>query len=299
MEKDKRPKLIAVVGPTSSGKSALGVRLAKRFNGEVISADSRQIYRGLDIGTGKITRREMRGVPHHLLDITTPRKQFSVTEYQKEATEIIKNILRRKKVPILVGGTGFYIDAVTRGVLFPNIPPNIKLRKRLAKQSPARLSAILKRLDKQRWKTIDLANPRRVIRAIELAKALPHVPQLKTKVPYQVLYLAPHRTKAALLRRIRDAVRERIRRGLLRETKILLKSSSKKHLCTLALGYRPAIETIRGTISRKELIERYVTLDWNYAKRQMTWFKRNKEINWIKGEREGERLVKKFLARKK
>lgn len=298
MNTRKRPAIIAIVGPTASGKSALGVALALKFNGEVVSADSRQVYRGLDIATGKITRREMRGIPHHLLDVASPRRQFSVADYKRRAEAAVSDIVRRGKLPLLVGGTGLYLDAVAEGMEFPDVPPDDKLRKTLAKKTSVERSRILKRLDPKRWQAIDLNNPRRVIRAIEIAKALRHVPEIRKHKRYDVLYLAPKRTPQELRARIKTATERRIRQGLVREAKNLLKSHSAKHLRSIALGYGPAIEAARGIISIDELRDRYATLDWRYAKRQMTWFGRNKAIHWVRNETKAARLVKKFLAGK-
>ena len=130
---DKINKIIVVLGPTSSGKSDLAVKLAKKFNGEVISADSRQVYKGLNIGTGKITKKEMRDIPHHLLDVASPKRQFTVTQYKKLADKSIKNILKHGKVPILCGGTGFYIQSIVDNIIIPEVPPNKKLEKSLRK----------------------------------------------------------------------------------------------------------------------------------------------------------------------
>ena len=150
--------IIVVVGPTSSGKSALAVRLAKKFNGEIISADSRQVYKGLDIGSGKITKREMRDIPHHLLDVASPRRKFTVAQYQKFARLAMQDIISRGKVPIICGGTGFYIDALLGRVTIPSVSPNTKLRVKLEKLSTEKLGEKLKILDPKRFTDIDQNN---------------------------------------------------------------------------------------------------------------------------------------------
>ena len=164
-EKEK-PKIIVVLGPTASGKSDLAVQLAKKIStfsrgAEIISADSRQVYKGMDIGTGKITKRGMAGIPHHLLDVKSPKIRFSVSEYQKLANQTIKKILKREKTPIICGGTGLYIDAVIESVAFPDIPPDYRLRKKLEKLPTNELFKKLKKLDPRRAKNIDKNNPRR------------------------------------------------------------------------------------------------------------------------------------------
>ena len=197
--KSNRKNLIVIVGPTASGKSALAVRLAKKFVGEVISADSRQVYRGLDIGTGKITRREMRGVRHHLLDVAEPQRQFSVAEFKERAQCAIRDINARGNIPFLVGGTAFWIDALVHGMRLPAVPPNTALRKRLGKKNARELFQILLRLDLARARTIERQNPRRLIRAIEIARTLGRVPAIKKRLPYRVFWIgissSPERQK--------------------------------------------------------------------------------------------------------
>ena len=174
-----KPKILIVLGPTAVGKSDLAVELALRFNGEVVSADSRQVYTGLDIGTGKITTQEMRGIPHHMLDVIDPSHHFSVIDYVKQAQHAVTDILSRNKLPIICGGTGFYIQALVDGTLFPDIGPNPELQKELAGKSVSELTAILNKLDSAKLSSMnesDSKNPRRLIRAIEIATALGSVP---------------------------------------------------------------------------------------------------------------------------
>ena len=181
-------KVIIILGQTSTGKSDFAVEIAKQVNGEIISADSRQVYIGMDLGTGKITKKEMRGVPHHLLDILSPNKTFTVNDFQKIANKKIEEIIKKGKVPIICGGTGFYIDAVVDGTVFPNVPPNKKLREELSKKSSEELLKILIKLDKDRAENIDINNGVRLIRAIEIAKSLGSVPKtIKTESKYQFL----------------------------------------------------------------------------------------------------------------
>ena len=167
-----RPKIIVVLGQTASGKSEFAVKLAKKFNppvgGEIISADSRQVYKGLDIGSGKIIKKEMKGVPHHLLDITSPKRTFTVYQYQKLAKKALKDIIKRGKIPIICGGTGLYIDSIIYGIKFPEVPPNPKLRKKLEKRTTEELFKQLQKLDPRRAQNIDKYNRRRLIRALEI-----------------------------------------------------------------------------------------------------------------------------------
>src|SRR3989344_5936444 len=175
----KKPKLVVILGPTASGKSDLAVILAKKYNGEVISADSRQVYKGLDIGTGKITKGEMRGVRHHLLDVANPRKQFTASDFVRLTNLTVVKIVNENKLPIICGGTGFYIDAILGDKQIPEVPPNDKLRKELEKKSTEELFKMLKKLDPERAENIDSKNPRRLVRAIEICNKLGKVPSLQ------------------------------------------------------------------------------------------------------------------------
>jgi len=172
LKKKSKPKIIVIAGPTASGKTSFSVQLAKKFNGEVVSADSRQVYRKLDIGTEKVTKREMRGVPHHLMDVASPRRAFSVTRYKQLAEKAVESILKRGKMPIIAGGTGLYIDSVVYDRTYPEVKPNIPLRKSLEKKTEQELYAMLKKLDSRRAKDVDPKNKRRLVRAIEIAKQL-------------------------------------------------------------------------------------------------------------------------------
>ena len=163
-----RPKIFVILGPTASGKSDLAIKLAKKYNGEVVSADSRQVYKGLNICSGKITKKEMCGIPHWLLDVANPKARFTVSQYQKLALKAIKNIQKKNKLPILVGGTGFYIQSIVDGIIIPEVKPDWKLRKKLEKLSNEELFKKLKKLDPKRAESIDRQNPRRLIRALEI-----------------------------------------------------------------------------------------------------------------------------------
>lgn len=309
-----QPKVITIVGPNASGKSALAVRLAKKFNGEIISADSRQVYKGLDIGTGKISRKEMAGVRHYLLDVANPRRQFSVAHYQKLAEPILKNILGRRKLPIICGGTGFYIQAVVNGLKLPAVPPDQKLRRRLQKFNDRQLFSLLQNLDSGRAATIDRHNRRRLVRAIEIAQALGRVPRPRRgKPPYEFLQIGVCPPLPELKKRIRRRLLSRLRQGMIAEVKKLHRGGlSWKRLDDLGLEYRfvsvflrkqprnflAASEPVSRRVKREEiagLLKQLETAIWHYAKRQLTWFKKDKEIKWIKNYRQAERLVSDFL----
>lgn len=293
-------KLIIIVGPTASGKSALAVRLAKNFNGEIVSADSRQVYRGLDIGSGKIRKNEKQNIPHYLLDHASPRRVFTVSQYQKLAQRKITEIWQRGKIPILVGGTGFYIQAVVDGINFPAVPPNLNLRRQLKKKSTDELFNQLKKLDPFRAKKIDAQNPHRLIRAIEIATALGKVPKLKTvKLKTESLFIGLRPPPAVLKRKIKLRLLARFRQGLIAEVKKLKKDGlSWQRLDDLGLEYRRAAEYLQGKITKKELVARLENEILAYTRRQLTWFKRDKRIVWSYNQKEIFILCRKFLGLK-
>ncbi|OGI63578.1 tRNA (adenosine(37)-N6)-dimethylallyltransferase MiaA [Candidatus Nomurabacteria bacterium RIFCSPHIGHO2_01_FULL_40_12] len=264
-------KIIVILGQTATGKSDLAVKIARKIGGEIISADSRQIYKNLDIGTGKITEKEMRNVPHHLLDVVKPKNRFTVAEYKKLAEEKIKEIIAKGKIPIMCGGTGFYIDAVTKGVILPQVPPNVKLRKSLQKKDSGQLFKILKKFDGRRAKNIDKKNKVRLIRAIEIAKTLGKVPKItEVKPMYKFIKIGLYLPPDKLRKKVEKRVKGMFKNGLLKEIEKLKNSGiSAKRLKELGFEYdNPNYEKV-------------VKQTLKYAKRQMTWFKRDKEIKWL------------------
>lgn len=278
----QKPKIIVVLGQTSTGKSDFAVDLARKIGGEVISADSRQVYKGMNLGTGKITKKEMKGVPHHLLDIVSPKKIFSVVEYKKYADRKIKEILSRGAIPILCGGTGFYIDAVVDGVILPEVPVNTSLRTTLEKKSTEALIKMLTTLDKDRVETIDIKNRVRLIRAIEIAKAHGSVPAIVKDKKYDVQKIGLTIPDDILKERILTRLLSRMKRGMLREMKNLHTSGvSWKRMEMLGLEYRYGALHLQGKVTKQQMIEKLNTEIWHYAKRQKTWFKRDKSIVWI------------------
>ena len=310
-------KLIVIVGPTASGKSELAVRLAKKFGGEIISADSRQVYRGLDIGTGKVLGKWIKsnvavitrsldsynifiykGIPHHCIDFVSPKRTFTVAEYKKCADTAIKDIASRGKIPILVGGTGFWIDTVVYDLNFPGVPPNLKLRKRLEKKSATALLKILQKLDPERAKTIEQKNPRRLIRAIEIVKALGQVPTIKKKSPYNILWLGTKIPEQKLKLRIHKRLLKRMREGIVQEAKRLKRKGLPwKRFYELGLEYRYLADYLRGQISKQEMLQGLERAINDYSRRQMVWFKKNKKIHWLPRTAKAEGLTKFFLSR--
>lgn len=292
-------KLLVIVGPNASGKSDLAVKLAKKFNGEVVSADSRQVYKGMDIGTGKITKEEMQGIPHYLLDVASPKRKFSVAQYQKKTIEAIKKIQRKGKLPILCGGTGFYVQAVVDGLVFPKVKPDWKLRKTLEQKSAKELYEYLKKLDPERAKTIEKDNKRRLVRAIEIVlKTGKPVPKLKKQKLFDVLMIGIKRDKEELKERIRKRLLKRLKQGMIEEVKKLKESGlSWKRLEEFGLEYRWIARYLQGKIDYEEMVKKLQKDIEDFAKRQLTWFKRDKRIHWIKSFKEAKELVEEFIKK--
>lgn len=282
MKKTNKPKLIAILGATASGKSDLAVCIARKFNGEVISVDSRQVYRGLDIGSGKITKTEMKGVPHHLLDVANPKKVFTANDFIAKGNKAIYEILKKGKVPILAGGTGFYLSALLGDVSFPNVKPNKKLRTSLEKLSNKELISRLKRLDPKRAEEIDQHNTPRIIRAIEIAYAIGKTPKSTPRSSYEVLKIGIDVDKEILEKKINGRLISRLRKGMLAEARTLHKNGlTWKRMESLGLKYRYMALHLKGDISKEEMIEALKIKIRQYAKRQKTWFKRDKKVKWF------------------
>lgn len=282
-KKTQMPRILAIVGPTATGKSDLAVELARRLGGEVVSADSRQVYKGLDIGSGKITKREMKGVPHHLLDVASPKgRRYTVEDFKRDAAKAIEDILSRGKLPIVCGGTGFYIDALVFGESFPDVPPNPALRKRLAKRSVESLMKELAELDPRRAKEIDPRNKVRVIRAIEIARALGKVPKTRRARAYDAVWIGLRLDRAALREKIRARLVKRMKAGMAREAARLHKEGvSWKRMDEFGLEYRHLAALLQKKVGRPEMLAALESDIFAYAKRQEAWFKRNEEIAWI------------------
>ena len=303
MTRNQKPKMIVILGPTASGKSGLGIFLARKFKGEIISADSRQVYRGMNIGTGKVSRKEQRAVKHYLLDVINPKKVFTVSDFKKLGEKSIKNILSKNRIPFIVGGTGFYIDALVKDFGLPEVPPDKKLRLKLEKITAENLYKELKRLDPHRARTIDPKNKRRLIRALEIIKNTSKpVPKLVSSIKYQVLWLGLKPKNLEKMIKLR--LDKRLKQGMVKEVKNLLRSGvSRKRLYDLGLEYRWISEYLSDKASYTEMKKGLLRDIVKYSKRQMTWFKKNKEIHWlapskvegIKNQREAEILIRKFI----
>ncbi len=294
-----KPKILVICGPTAVGKSDIAVSIARKFNGEIISADSRQIYKGLDIGSGKITKKEKKNIPHYLLDIASPKKVLTVENFQEKGFKIIKDILNRNKLPIICGGTGFYIQALAQGIVLPQVPPDLNLRKRLEKISNKNLLIKLKELDPKRTRTIDIHNKVRLIRAIEIAKSLGKVSKIKYLNPYKCLYIYLDLPDIELKKKIHLRLINRLKIGMIKEVEKLHQNKiSWKRLESLGLEYRYISFFLQGKISKNEMGEKLEKEIWHYAKRQRTWFKKIKDTKKFKPKniQKIEKEIREFIA---
>lgn len=293
-----KPKIIAIVGPTASGKTGLGIYLAQKLGGEIVSADSRQVYKGLDIGTGKATKKEMAGVRHHLLNVASPKRQFTVDEFVTKGRRAISLIYQTKKIPIVVGGTGLYADMLLGAMSYPAVPPNPALRRRLERLSPAQLLAQLRKLDPARAATVEPHHQRRIIRAIEVAKAVGKTPPPAPAAPYDVLWLGLNPSDAKLKSNIKKRLHARLGAGMVAEARRLhAKGLSYKRMSELGLEYRFLAALLKGELTKEEFALGLERAIWHYAKRQRRWFKRNKNLVKVANKAEALRLAKKFLSR--
>ncbi len=293
------PRMVAVVGTNASGKSSLGVRLAQRFGGEIVSADSRQVFRGLDLGSGKISPEETRGVPHHLLDVCEPNDFFSMADFQNLAYRAIDSILARGRVPFLVGGTGLYVASVTEGYQLSDRVPNLAYREELETKTTPELYEML--ASAVPGVEIDRNNRNRVMRALEkLESGDTQMPSREAK--YRVLKLGVSWDRETLKKRIDERLERRMNEGMVDEVRTLIKNgASHEFLMKLGLEYRFLTRYLDGEFaSEQEMTEALSAAIKKFAKRQMTWFRRDPDIHWLDmtGDAYGQAcaLIEDFLA---
>lgn len=293
-----RKKLIVVLGPNACGKTKIGVKLAKKFNGEIISADSRQVYKGMDIGTGKDLK-EYGDIPYYLIDICSPKKQITLADWQKMALDKVQNINQRNKIPFLVGGTGLYINSIIDGYVLKDIKINNKLRAKLNKLSLKQLQNKLKKLDSKAFNKIDINNPRRLIRAIEIVLSGSSITQYKKQKPdLDILILGVKFPKDVIYKRINKRLKYRLeKQGMVQEVQNLRKKGvSRKKLDNFGLEYRWIAKYLKNEVDYEQLFKELSNAIHHFAKRQLTWFNRRKDIVWIKDAKEAGKLVGKFLS---
>lgn len=274
------PRIVAVVGTNASGKSSLGVRLAQRFGGEIVSADSRQVFRGLDLGSGKISGEEMRGVPHHLLDVCEPNDFFSMADFQALAYRAIDGILARGAVPFLVGGTGLYVASVTEGYQLSDRVPNLAYREELETKTTPELYEML--VSAVPNVEIDRSNRNRVMRALEKLESGDTQPPSR-EAKYRVLKLGVSWDRETLKKRIDERLERRMRAGMVDEVRNLIQNgASHEFLMKLGLEYRFLTRYLDGEFSgEQEMTEALSAAIKKFAKRQMTWFRRDPDIHWL------------------
>ena len=289
-------KIIAIVGPTGSGKTEWAKRLATKFSGKVISADSRQIYRGMDIGTSKD-----KTFKQDLIDIIEPVKKFTVYDYQQMANRLINQYLTIKTLPILAGGTGLYLYAVLYGYILPGIKEESeKLRKKLEKLSENELFERLKGLDPQAAQKIDPKNKRRLIRALEvviLSGSQFSIQQKKLKPKFNALIIGVKTDRETLYSKIDARVEQMIKKGLVEEVRGLITKYRSDLPALNTIGYKEIIDYLRGRFSLTEAISKIKTNTHAYVRRQETWFRKNKDIKWVSRYEDAEKLVGRFLKR--
>ena len=298
-----------ILGPTSSGKSDVAIKLARKFNGEIISADSRQIYRGMDIGSGKITKAEQKLAKHWMIDIVSPKTNFSAAQFKKKAEKIIIDILKRGKLPIICGGTGFWIKSIVDNVVYPEVKPDWKLREKLSQKSAEKLFTMLQKIDPERAKTIDAKNKVRLIRAIEICKTLGKVPLILPSSPacgrgaggeganHDFLQLGLSWSKEKLHERIKKRLDQRFKEGMISEVERLhfKDKVSWKRLESFGLGYLWISQFLQNKLPKDQLFEKIYASEKDYAKRQMTWFGKDKRIKWLPNYKKIEKNVKNFI----
>ena len=319
-------KVIVILGPTASGKSDVAIKLAQKFGGEIISADSRQVYRGMNLGTGKVEADQPAEIPkeflnkkfysgsnlfisegiiHHLIDVADPNDEFNISHFKKLAEKKIEDILKRGKIPIICGGTGFWIQSIVDNVQLPEVKPDKVLRNMLSNKPTEELFSMLKKLDSERAKNIDAKNKVRLIRAIEICRAIGKVPKQNTRyeilnTKYEFLQIGIDVDKEILNEKIKKRLGQRFSIGMIEEVQILNNPPagggiSWERLEYFGLEYRWIARYLQKKISLDEMMEKLYFDIIHYAKRQMTWFKRDKRILWLKDYSEIKSAVKKFI----
>ena len=286
-----KPKVVVIVGPTASGKTAVSIELAKKINGEIISADSMQIYKYMDIGTAKPTLDEMQGIKHYMLDVVMPDETFNVAKYKSMAESAIEEILKKGKVPIIVGGTGLYVNTLVDGIEFADVPGDEEYRNELIekgyREGAMSIYKELEKVDSESAKKIDPNNIRRVARALEIYKVTGKTKtqldiESRKEVKYDYRLFGMEWDRETLYNRIDLRVDKMIEAGLIDEVRNVTEKFTISNTAVQGLGYKGVIEFLNGNISYEEMIEKLKLETRHYAKRQLTWFRRDKRIKWIK-----------------
>ncbi len=291
-----KPVVYVIGGPTATGKSKLAVELAKRVGGEVISADSMQIYKDMNIGTAKITEDEMQGIKHYMIDYVSPEERYSVSNFKKDAEKSIEEIIDKGKIPIIVGGTGLYIDSLIYGIEFQDEKIDIEYREKLnkiaEKDGLEKLYEKAKNIDPQAMKKISINDKKRIIRVLEIyhktgkTKTQQEEESRKKEVKYNYKVFAITMPREKLYERVEKRVDNMISQGLIEEVQGILKKYKKFPTAMQGLGYKEVVEYLENELTKEEMIEKIKKETRHYAKRQLTWFKKNKETIWLDGEQD-------------
>ncbi len=290
-----KPKVIVIAGPTASGKTALSIELAKKVNGEIISSDSMQIYKDMDIGTAKVTREEMQGIKHYLVDFVSPNERYSVSNFKEESEKAIEQILAKGKVPIVAGGTGLYIDSLIYGIEYPEMNFDEEYRNLLMKQAESEegLQSLYKeavKIDEEAMKNISPNDKKRIIRVLEIFK---HTGKNKTEqerlsringVKYDFKVFALDMERDKLYERINKRVDKMLEQGLIQEVKNLKEKYHCFPTAMQGLGYKEVVEYLEGKCTEEEMVQKIKQETRHYAKRQLTWFRKNKDTVWLDAE---------------
>ncbi len=290
-----KSKVVVIVGPTASGKTALSIELAKKINGEIVSADSMQIYKDMNIGTAKVTKEEAQNIKHYLIDCVSPEKRYTVSDFKKDSEIAIQEILSKNKIPIIVGGTGLYVNSLIYGIEYQDMKYDEKYRNELMKKAETTegLKELYKKaieIDPEAMKKISENDKKRIVRILEIYKATGKTKteqeilskQTKIKYDFKIFGIAYDREK--LYNRINQRVDIMIEQGLEDEVRNLILKYSKFPTAMQGLGYKEVVQYFDGQLTREEMIEKIKQESRRYAKRQLTWFKRNENIIWLNGE---------------
>lgn len=301
----EKPKVIVICGPTASGKTGLSIELAKKINGEIISCDSMQIYKDMTIGTAKPTPEEMQGIPHYLIDFVSPDERYSVADFQKDAEKAIAEILKKGKVPIVVGGTGLYVDTLIYHIQYPEIKTDFDYRQKLEdmieKQGLEVAYQKAMQIDSEATMKISNNDKKRIMRILEIyhqtgkTKTKLEEESRKEEPPYQYLVYAIEMDREKLYDRINQRVDIMIEQGLIEEVQNLIKKYNYFPTSMQGLGYKEVVSYFQGNMTKEEMINVLKQETRRYAKRQLTWFRKNKEINWIDGLIPKEKNIQKIL----
>lgn len=298
-------KVIVICGPTASGKTGLSIKLAQKMQGEVISCDSMQIYKHMNIGTAKPTKEEMQDIKHHLIDFVEPSKRYSVADFRKDALDAIDAVLKQNKVPIIVGGTGLYVNCLTQNIQYPTLETDLEYRKlleqRVEKEGLEVLYEEAKKIDEEAIKNISVNDQKRIMRILEIyhqtgkTKTELEIESRREPPMYQYIVFAINMDREKLYERINKRVDIMLEQGLIEEVKELLEKYEEFPTSMQGLGYKEVASYLNGELTKEEMIEKLKMETRRYAKRQLTWFRKDPNIIWLDGLKSPEENIKIIL----